>query len=92
MTGPEFLLRSIVAGALLGVPAYVVGSVLFSGRHVPPAALATVGAFAGFAAALAVLTAFVPPWFPAILVAVVTAALGAGTFVMIPRAQKVARR
>ena len=52
MDSGEFLIRAVLLGASLGVPAYVIGQLVRSGRTINELALATVGAISGTAGAL----------------------------------------
>jgi len=91
MSVREFLVRSMLAGLSIGIPAYGLGSLLFSGRRIPVALLTVIGGMGGFAAAFIVLSGLAPPWAPVVVAGLIAAGLGAGTFALIPRGQKALR-
>jgi hypothetical protein len=84
---PEFLWRSLAGGACLGVPAYVLGSLMYSGRRVPGLLLAIVGGTCGFAFGFVILSGLAPPWPPAVAVSIVLGLVAAAAFPQIPFAQ-----
>lgn len=56
----EFIFRAILAGVVIGVPAYIVGMMNYSGHKLPRTLMMSVGALSGFAAGLAVLVGEAP--------------------------------
>jgi hypothetical protein len=74
---PEFLWRCVLAAALLGVPAYTVGTLIHSGKHVPAWLRGLAGGLCSLLAGVAIFSAFAPPWPPAIALSIVAAVTGA---------------
>jgi len=84
---PEFLWHSFLGGACLGVPAYILGTLIYSGKRIPGLVLVVVGGVCGFAFGMAIMSALAPPWAPAVVVSTVLALLGAAGFPSMPSAQ-----
>ncbi len=85
--GAEDLWRVIAAGACLGLPAYVVGTITYSGRRIPGVLLAITGCASGGASVIVVSSALAPPWAPAVMLSIVGAVTGAAVFMIGPEAQ-----
>jgi len=84
---PEFLWRSILGGACIGVPAYVLGLLLYSGKPIPARVLAMVGGVCGFVGGMVILSTLAPPWPPAIVISVLLGLSGAVTLRWAPARQ-----
>jgi formate/nitrite transporter FocA (FNT family) len=66
LTASQLVIRIVVGALLVGMPSYLVGTLAYSGRHLPKLALACVGAPFGAGMALAVLVGYSDP--PALVI------------------------
>ncbi len=87
----EFFARAIVAGLALGMPAYVLGQLSYSGKAPPAIVFAIVGAVGGFVAGLASLVGKADPLVVLLFSSVVSLIAGV-TATAIPEWQSRVRR
>ena len=92
MTWSELLVRGLIASVCIGLPAAILGQMVYVGRHIGKRWLATIGAAAGFAAPFALLAGLPRWWAPTLLLAAVMATTSALLFFYLPELHKRARR
>lgn len=82
----EFLLRSLIAGIAVGVPAYVIGMLQYTGHRLHAYVVGMLGAGSGFLAGSAILIGQIP-WVAALGISAILAVFGAFITEMMVKAQ-----
>jgi hypothetical protein len=86
MSAGEVLVRSLLAGLAIGVPAYCIGMWRYSGRRVPPPLIVSTSIASGFTAGLAVL-ATRAPWPATVGIGALFAILNVGVMALMVKAR-----
>lgn len=66
MSGQEFLIRAVIAGTCIGVPAFILRLLTERKGSLPRPLILTVGGVAGTGAGFAATSGLAPPWAPAV--------------------------
>lgn len=87
MTMSELLWRSMLGAAVVGVPGYALGTLIYSGKTLPRWLLGTVGGASGLLLGMVAFSVVAPPWAPVVFASIITAFVGAATLLWAPKGQ-----